>query len=328
MISMKEYGGYIEFEHFHGEEFHKNAIALNSGRHCVEYLIKANNIKKIYIPSYLCNSINEICIRLGVETEYYHIDINFKPIFDNMLNMLHENDWLYIVNYYGQLTNEFIYELKQKYNNIIVDNVQAFFQLPVFGVDTLYSCRKFFGVADGGYLYSNTILNEEIDVDYSYGRMNFLLGRYEKEASLFYNEYRDNNKIFGHIPMRQMSTLTHNLLRGIDYEQIKDKRNQNFDYLHKRFKKNNKLSLSVPEGAFMYPLYIEKGEDIRKQLQQMKIYIPTLWPDVFNINCESDVEYDMALNILPIPCDQRYSFQDMKYINETIEKIMEDYRNV
>ena len=38
---MKEIGGYIEFEYFHGKEYHENAIKLNCGRNCLAYLIEA-----------------------------------------------------------------------------------------------------------------------------------------------------------------------------------------------------------------------------------------------------------------------------------------------
>ena len=64
----------------------------------------------------------------------------------------------------------------------------------------------------------------------------------------------------------------------------------------------------------MYPLYLENGAEIRKKLQQEKIYIPTLWPDVFDICKESDLEYDYAKSILPIPLDQRYGKEEMAYI--------------
>lgn len=64
----------------------------------------------------------------------------------------------------------------------------------------------------------------------------------------------------------------------------------------------------------MYPLYLMNGVDIRKKLQEHKIFIPTLWPAVFEICNEDELEYDMAKNILPIPIDQRYSISDMEYI--------------
>ncbi len=317
---MKEYGGYIELETFRGDVFHQNAIVLNSGRHCVEYLIRGKKIKKLFLPYFLCDSINAVCCKLDVETEYYHTDMSLRPIFDKVLK---EDEWLYLVNYYGQISNKEICDLKEQYHHIIVDNVQAFFQKPVSGIDTLYSCRKFFGVADGAYLYTDTVYNEPLEEDYSYNRMHFLLGRYEKEASLFYDEYRMNNNVFASLPMRRMSKLTQNLLRGIDYEDVEERRTRNFEYLHKRFKRVNRLRLSAPKGGFMYPLYLTEGAYIREQLQRKKIYIPTLWPDVYDVCQKFDVEYDMARNILPLPIDQRYGLSDMESIAEEIEGLLE-----
>ena len=62
---MREYGGYIEFEYYHGEEYHQHAIALNSGRHCVEYLIYSKHISKIYMPYFMCDSVSSLCEKIG-----------------------------------------------------------------------------------------------------------------------------------------------------------------------------------------------------------------------------------------------------------------------
>ena len=52
----------------------------------------------------------------------------------------------------------------------------------------------------------------------------------------------------------------------------------------------------------------------------MKIYIPTLWPSVFELTTKEDIEYKMAENILPLPIDQRYTIEDMEYIVEAVLK--------
>lgn len=323
---MKEIGGYIELDLYSGNEYHNNCVALNSARHCLAYLIESKNIKKIYLPLFLCNSVENICKKYDVIIEFYNIDSSFYPVFKKSLE---NNEWLYIVNYYGQISNNEILKLKNKYKNIIVDNVQSFFQSPIDGVDTIYTCRKFFGVSDGAYLYTNALLERELDFDISYDRMNFLLGRFEKGANAFYNEYVSNNKLFADEPIKKMSRLTRNFLRAIDYENAEKIRSQNFLHLDNCLKKVNKLKLTVPKGAFMYPLYLKNGSAIRKQLQKQKIYIPTLWPEVLD-KCDcSVVEYDYAKNILPLPCDQRYSVDDMNYMIDIIYKYIdaEDYIN-
>ncbi len=315
---MREIGGYIELEHFHGNMLHEGALALNCGRNCLAYLIKAKKIKKIFIPYFLCDSVINVCRRENVEVEMYHIGEDFLPVDLNI-----GGDWLYLVNYYGRLDNDTIKAFKEKYKRVIVDNAQAYFQMPVEGVDTLYTCRKFFGVTDGAFLYTDAVSDIKPGLDESYKRMNFLLGRFERTASEFYGEYADNNRLFKNEPVKKMSLLTENLLRGIDYDFVKKRRTENFKYLHNALKGINKLSLKLPEGAFMYPLYVDNGRKLRKQLQEIKIYIPTLWPYVFESCGEDDTEYGMASDILPIPTDQRYTADDMEYIVNKIRNFTE-----
>ncbi len=315
---MNEIGGYIELDNYRGTLLHQNALALNLARNCLAYLIRCKKIKTLYIPFFLCSSAEQACKKEGAEIKYYSIGIDFLPLDFN----IKENEWVYVVNYYGQISNNNILELKHKYNNIIVDNVQAYYQMHIDGIDTIYTCRKFFGVPDGAFLYTDKTDAIELETDISYNRMEYLLGRYEKTGSEFYSLYAQNEESYNELPVKRMSKLTVNLLRGIDYDFVKKRRIENFTYLHNRFKSINKLNLTVPEGAFMYPLYIENGAEIRKRLQGEKIYIPTLWPDVFEICNTEQLEYDMAMNILPLPVDQRYNIDDMERIVDSIKKVV------
>ena len=315
---MKEYGGYIEFENYHGNMMHDNAIALNCGRNALAYLCEAKKIKKLYLPYFLCSSVTDLCKKIGVEVDYYHINRKFGPIFKQKLA---EEEWIYIVNYYGQLDNATIQKWKYKYDRVIVDNAQAYFQMPVKDVDTLYTCRKYFGVSDGAFLYTDTKLTRELLQDESLEKMHFLMGRYERNANEFYSEYVGNNRLFATEPIKKMSRLTKNLLHGIDYEFVGRKRKENFDYLDTELSSMNGLELKNVYGAFMYPLFVQNGAWIRRVLQKEKVYIPTLWPNVLN-ECSSDsLEFQYAANILPIPVDQRYDIKDMKHLVEVIKRV-------
>ena len=311
---MKEYGGYIELDTYNLPMLHGDAVALNCGRNCLAYLINAKGIKKIVIPYFLCNSVKNLCKRENVQIRYYHINESFLP--ENV--DVQEDEWLYIVNYYGQLKYEQICTLKQKYARIIVDNAQDYFQMPVSGVDTLYTCRKFFGIADGAFLYTDARLDVELPIDESFERMHFLLGRFERTASEFYMEYVANNELFGNEPIKRMSKLTNNLLHGIDYGFVKQRRTDNFRLYHENLKCMNQLELKEVEGAFAYPMLIDNGAEVRKGLQQKKIYIPTLWPNVLDNVNKNLMEYKFAENILPLPCDQRYAEEDIQYIVKKI----------
>lgn len=140
---MREIGGYIELDTYTGDMLHDDGIKLNCGRNALAYLIMAKKIKKIYMPKFMCDSCEKVLADNDVEVNYYHVGLDFKPIISE------RSGWLYVVNFYGQLSNEYLASLG---TNIIVDNAQAYYQEPILGLDTIYTCRKFFGVADGAIL--------------------------------------------------------------------------------------------------------------------------------------------------------------------------------
>lgn len=116
---MKEIGGYLGLEQFVHHEYYSNLISLNNARNALLYILKARTIRKLYIPYFLCDSVSELCDREGYSYEFYHIDNCFQPIFEQTLS---PNEYLYIVNYYGQIDNSQIAALKDRYQRIIIDN--------------------------------------------------------------------------------------------------------------------------------------------------------------------------------------------------------------
>lgn len=316
---MKEIGGYIELDTYRLPMLHENAIKLNCGRNALWYLVKAKRIHSIWMPKFMCDSCEGVLKKENVNVKYYSIGEDFKPI-----NVFPEADeWLYVVNFYGQLSNACLQKLKTSHQKLIVDNAQAYFQMPIPETDTIYSCRKFFGVADGAILYTDAALDEALPQDESYGRMNFLLGRFERTASEFYSEYVANNHFFANEPIKLMSKLTENLLHAIDYEKSMRRRNENFDFLHEQLRSINLLSIHSTEGGFMYPLMIDNAKAIRKRLAMEKIYIPTLWPNVVKQCSEESIEWKLASCILPLPIDHRYNKHDMGWMISKIYEVIE-----
>lgn len=315
---MREIGGYIEIDKFQGTMLYDDLIKLNCGRSCLAYLIEARKITKIALPKYCCSSVRELCERYNLNIHMYSVDKNMLPIID----WTDEDRYLYVVNFFGQLSVEQVNTLKKKNDKMILDNAQAYFMPPIKGIDTIYTSRKFFGVADGAILATDAMLERIIPLDISYNRMNFLLGRYEGNASDFYKEYSDNNEYFDTEPIKHMSKLTENILHGINYSSIKKNRTCNYLYLEEKLGKINELKPKMIEGAFAYPLLIQNAQKVRKILADRKIYIPLLWPNVLEENTRDSFEYRFSYGILPLPVDQRYNESDMEYMATEIIKIV------
>lgn len=49
---MRDIGGFLELENNHGHEFHENGIALNSGRNCLRFLLRARESEKFGFLNY------------------------------------------------------------------------------------------------------------------------------------------------------------------------------------------------------------------------------------------------------------------------------------
>ena len=80
----REIGGYFELERFYGHELHEGALALDCARNCLAYVVEARNIRSIWVPYFLCNSVDLVLKRYPqVEVHKYEIAANFEPAWES-----------------------------------------------------------------------------------------------------------------------------------------------------------------------------------------------------------------------------------------------------
>ncbi len=313
-----EYGGYIEIERAYGESYYPDLMGFNYCRNALVFLLRSKGIRKIYLPYYICDSVINAIKRYGIEISWYAINEFFLPC---GLSQTDEHEAILIVNYYGFLSSEYQASLAKKYNNVIIDNSQAFFSAPPEGMDAIYSCRKFFGVSDGGLLASRFTDNLFLDQDKSSSRMDFLVGRLEDDAKTHYNEFRREEDKADKSLILRMSKLTEHFLRQIDYQAVKEIRSTNYSCLHSLIKKYNRLAeVKFPEGPYGYPLLADNGPALRNRLINRNIYVPWLWKNVLSTVEPDSIEAKFSNNLLLLPIDQRYTTEDMKIIANIIEE--------
>lgn len=315
---MKAIGGYFSLELPFREEYHKDAIRLNTGRNCLEYILRARGYKKVYVPYYTCEAVMEPIIKLGVSYEYYHIDIHFE--IRNRFKLKADEALLY-TNYFG-LKQRYVEQLADKMGtNLIVDNTQAFYAKPIQGIDTFYTCRKFFGVADGAYLYTDKLLDVVFTQDESWNRMAHLLKRIDLSAEEGFADFRKVDDGLDNQPIRRMSKLTQRILQSIDYETAAKKRRANYLMLHEVLGEENNLVLPFDEDAvpMAFP-FLAPVKGLREKLIENKIFVARYWPNVLEWTSKDDIEHLLAYHMQPLPIDQRYGKGDMKRIIDMINK--------
>ena len=309
-------GGYFSLELPFHEEYHKDAIRLNTGRNCLEYILRARKYNKVYIPYYTCDVILEPFHKLEVNYEFYHINLDFEIVDDIQLSA---GEALLYTNYYG-LKHRYVEYLAEQYGQqLIVDNTQAFYDKPVNGIDTFYTCRKFFGVPDGAYLYTDKQLDLEIEQDKSFDRCSSLLKRIDLGPEAGYGDFRETSKRLVGQPIKKMSNLTLQLMRSINYEIISQQRRTNYMLLQNSLGSSNCLKLPLEDDTvpMVYP-YLSKTKALRDYLIINRIFVARYWPNVLEWTNEGDIENQLTLQTQHLPIDQRYAAEDMKRIIDII----------
>ena len=315
---MNPIGGYFGLELNNSEHYHNDALRLNTARNCFEYVLRARQYKKVYIPYYTCEVMLEPINKLGLQYEFYQINELLEP---SVLPLLKSNESFLYTNYFG-LKQRYVKRLAANYGNqVIVDDSQAFFAKPIDGIDTFYSARKFFGVADGAYLYTDKKLVQEFQQDVSYERMSHLLKRADIGAEAGYKDFRENDDSLCNQDIKRMSKLTESILSSIDYKTISQKRRLNYAFLNDALGESNLIHLNLDDESvpMIYP-YLTSDSTLKQKLIENKIFVATYWPNVFDWVTPNGIEYKLANCLVCIPVDQRYEDADMERILKTIEK--------
>ena len=326
---MKEIGGFFELElNSTGDLYHKRALAFNSGSSALEFFLVNSKYTLIYLPYYTCVEVLKVIELLKLEYRFYNIDSNFHPKID--FGLLNEKKLL-IVNIYFGINNPHVNKLLELSPHIIVDASQDFFYKAPKNRFYFNSPRKYFGVADGGFLGGN--ITKEMTANYNklstttYSTKH-LITRLEENANSAYTDYINNETLISLAALGKMSKLTKALLYNVDFNTVKNKRKNNFKILSKFFKENNKIIVdefneeSIP---LCYPLLIEEGSLLKKYLIKNKIYVPTYWEDIREyLSKNSDFELHLIENLVCLPIDQRYEEKDMLYIIDRFKSFLDE----
>lgn len=260
----------------------QNKIALNCARNSLRYVVRAFRIEEIYIPFYTCPTVWQALKKENCRIKFYHIDENFMPVVE-----FNPNDYVLYTNYFG-ICSKNVLEMSKKYKNLIVDNAHAFYSKPV-GIASFNSLRKFFDVFDGSFLYTDKILDYELEKD---------------SLMEFSFTFEENEKRICNLDLSNMSNFTISKFKSINVEEEKTVRLKQFKGLDEILGINNKLKIDLADNVPMVYPFMAEDKTVRKNLEKAGFYVEQYW----NSTSGKFIESSFQKEITPIPIGKNIDF--------------------
>lgn len=307
----------------YGENGLYRAVCLNAGRSAMLVATRHLGAKRLWCPRYYCPSVKDYLARHAIEIVYYDLGDDLLPLYDFEPE---DSDVVLLVNYFG-LQGSVLKERIGDFSEVLIDNCMAFFEPPVMkrGVLNVYSCRKFFGVADGAYVVGCDLPDvSSLEFDESSGRSLHLLKSIEHGTNAAYDLSILNESSLD-CEVKRMSPLTSALMASCDYERSYTARRRNYAALDVLLGSSQMLSVRINEGASpnYYPLLLPF--DIRRHLVQRGVYVPTLWREFIESDASKETrESYLSRRLCCLPVDQRYGEKDMELLASIVRQVTEE----
>lgn len=291
-----------------------NCRHVNSGRAAFRLILQSMPTPpaRVWIPRFVCDTLAEAPLSLGIPIHRYSITEQLEPILPNELR---ENDVLVLINYFG-LTTEQVEEAARLCScPVVVDATTAFYNPAPEGIPTFYSPRKFAGLADGGIALTPFLLSTNLPDD---------KGSDTHTAALLRN-YSEQHVQLAEDALcatpKNMGKRTRQLMLNTPWQEYAAQRLSNYHVLHRELQHINRLRLpqNPLHAPMCYPL-VCGIPGLRDNLIDAGIRLPLYWPEVIEATEAFQTENKLARTLLPLPLDQRYTTKDMESLVELIMK--------
>jgi dTDP-4-amino-4,6-dideoxygalactose transaminase len=302
------------------------AVEFVNARSAIAFALRRLRSARVWLPSYLCDAI----IASGPETHRYPIDANLRIASSDWLDDLRPNDAVLIVHYFGfRREARFIEAAVARGAHVIEDAAQALFAEPgPPSACIVYSPRKFVGVPDGGIVVWNRNFAPAAELaapprEWWLGALSASLLRRDFDRGGAGREWlerfqeSERRALTGDF---RISDLSAALLRhGIDFATVRAQRIANYRRLLRHL---GDVALfphldeeTVPLG---FPLRVANRANVLEQLHAANIYPAIHWPLTHVPEAFAD-SHRLSREIMTLPCDQRYSQDDMDRMASCLE---------
>lgn len=356
-VNLKEIGSYFEHEDINyvddnmyeyiANKYSNHCLTI-SGRAAIEYSImdikEKSVIERVFMPSYSCISMSQPFLDHNIPIKYYDVFLNenldIEYVFNE--NEIKENDIFLYMSYFGfntinQITQEKLQKLSRKGVCLIEDITHSFFMENKQYITPNYqvaSLRKWGSLASGGICISSNCMQRRMTMKVPSEKIDkkikgmFLKRKYlegsikDKEEFLVLNASFDNDLIRLNYE-NKIDDYSIDVMKSTSIARLKNERKKNALYLANNIELKNigKMlftTITDDEVPLFFPLIIKENyrDLVRKELINRGIYLPVHWPE--RITKENNI----SSRELSIVIDQRYDLEDMKYIVDNINDVI------
>lgn len=332
---------------FKGSFFSSGRSALYT---ILSYIKNHNNVTRLYLPDYLCESIIKTVEYCGIKFEFYLLDkklqLDREIFLKRQRKIINGNFSILLINYFGILNLESTVNwLKSSYPECVViqDNVQAFFDMQKkTEADFVFtSFRKTLPVPDGALVISRNKVKLSPLVKKEHPCVLLkLLGGILKQTKKY---SAIDDKIYLHFFSKgeslldifrgsyQISDYSRAILVHLRYDKIKEKRRKNAGYIRKNLLEmgiREIINIDPDKIPLFIPVFVKERDEVRRKLFEEKIFLPIHWPLNKKYLKKMSTAAHFSENELSIIVDQRYGMEDMKRIIEILKKLKVKSANI
>lgn len=328
-----------------------NAYCLRSGRDALKVIAKAHSGAKVYLPALCCDSMIKPFEMYNCEIAFYPLTNTLAVDYPKLLKKLDCTSGkilLLYFDYFGipMFSDVQLKEIKDKYKHLvfirdITHTLLIHNELEHSDDYTIASLRKWSNIPDGGLLWTD----HEVNCSEWCESPAFAIQRLEaqKLRTVFFEtgieeikkQYR---KIFSSVSdlldsdqrPAKMTEYSYQIASYTDWQQIREVRKENAEVLREIFAKcmDIKVIDSCGDESNLYvPILVNRRDIVQNCLSKRGIFNTIIWPlREEQEKCCKNTGY-IHNHMLAVPCDQRYSRDDMVYIGEEMVRAVHEKNN-
>ena len=342
MVEDKIIGGEFEIniqqQYINRNEMVKGAVTYSSGRsalyNILAYVKAKKGIQTVLFPDYLCDSVYQMTLKNQMGIEFYELDEQLNPRFEDIVSKYDTTKAVLLINYYGlKDCNPMIAKLRgiQRDMMIILDNVQApYAMLEENDADFAFSSfRKAFPVADGSWVVAKDKgleqpqkVNEFAQYKIAASYLKAIRDQQLFNDEVYLNLYHIGEKKIDDDYLTDMTQLSKSILADMEWHRWAILRKRNAEVIVEGLKLlgiTPIVEVNEKQVPLFVPVRIENRDKVRKAMFSNNIFLPVHWPVEEEYKDCLKRGADLAEHELSIIVDQRYTVSDMRRILSILE---------